>query len=109
MSVIEGVAAAIKDASDVSSRRFGLHDYSMNGRSVHVVRDYVAERTEGKYLFRSSNADEARAFYEKTRNEFVAKAALEAMRDPTPEMVQRGFKHPGVMAYKKMITAALEE
>jgi hypothetical protein len=75
---LDAVAAAIEAADGDHYRDFGLHDYTSYGRPIpHVVRDYRI-REGSQTLFESADDKAARAFYDKHRRHYIARAAIEA-------------------------------
>ena len=79
MSDIERVGDAIESASKV--RAFGLYDYSRypGEGPPHVVRNELT----GERVMATWDEGEARAKYERCKRDFIAKAAMDAMRPPS--------------------------
>lgn len=105
-SMIEKVARAIAKASQ--ERAYGLYDYSMyEGKaSPHQVWD---ERVRERILA-TEDKEEARNLYEKLTREYVAISAIQAMREPTEEMLEMIHGDEEIVtAYQDMIDAALNE
>jgi len=90
MSMVERVAQAILVAQS-ELKRFGSYDYSgyPGEAPPFVVKDHVA----GKELFRSNSGVEASVFYHKICADYVARAAIKAMREPQEPMVTAGVEY----------------
>ena len=114
MSMIERVARAICAAQDEDS--FGLYDYSSypGVKPPHVVVDEINR----KVVFRSEHRADAESKWRLLRRAHVARAAIEAMLEPTKEMEDIGYQafcgsgRPRglrfIDAYTAMIDAALK-
>ena len=116
---LERLAKAIEDAGQ--DRIYGLYDYSMypGDSPPHQVRD---EKT-GKVLLFASNHNEAYDYWKKLSREYIVKAVLKAMREPTEVMIADGeailFEHlPEAKdwtmtlmkeAFQAMIDAAMQD
>ena len=75
---LEAIYAAIRKAEDTHYRDFGLYDYTRYDHPIpHVVRDHRVQNGS-QTLFESVDADAARAFIEKHRAQYVARAAVAA-------------------------------
>jgi len=83
---LEQVARAIERS--LGEWPFGLYDYSNYKGTAppYVVRD---ERT-GSEILRTNDSKQARETFERLTMEYRAIAAIEAMKGPTPEMVEAG-------------------
>lgn len=112
MNMLEKVADAIREAE--AGDNYCLFDYSKypGTDAPHVVKDGYKE------LFRSWDAKEAKAYYYKLKNNRVAKAAIEAMREPSEKMIEAVGKRDLVTGepdydiaidYQTMIDEALKE
>ena len=83
--MLDRLAKAISDASNV--RAFGLYDYSgypkiEGGLKPHVVREEIQRKS--RVVFESDCPVEARVVYEKECRHFIARAALQAIREAEP-------------------------
>lgn len=87
--ILDRVGSAIEHAS--KERPYGLYDYSNypGDRPPHVV---MYEKN-GASVFRSRDAAEARSVYERLCREYIAGAAIEAMREPTTTMIVAAYGH----------------
>ena len=86
MNMIERVDAAITKAEEIAGGRFYVFDYSSypGDKPPHVVRE------DGRAIFRTDNPESAQAVYRAAVRHFIARAAIEAMREPSEEMVDEG-------------------
>lgn len=113
-SMIERVAKAGREAEN--NRAYGLYDYSRyaGDEPPHVV---IYEKTR-QIVFKSHDHEAARVEYCRLRDEAVARAVIEALREPTPGMIEAGghrvpswgdasFTIAGD-AFRAMIAAALK-
>jgi len=103
--MLKMVGDAIAKALD--SRAYGLYDYSNypGDKPPHCVRD---ERSN-EVIFRSSSREKAEERWIELNRAFVARAAIETMREPTAEMLDAA-SGPAVHAaieWRAMIDAAL--
>lgn len=84
--MIEKIGKAIAKASRELHMVYGLFDYSSYGKisKPHVVRDFTKiYQNIGEF----DTSEEAQAFYRKICEEYVVKAAVKAMREPSDEMM----------------------
>jgi hypothetical protein len=91
-TMLERVAQAIEEAQCRHREGpFGLYDYSSYGDPIpHHVRDFrqLGSPTYGHCVFRSDDREAAQSEYDRLTRDYVARSAIEAMRDPTFEMMQ---------------------
>lgn len=82
--MIERVARAIEVA--LHQRPYGLYDYRAypGDAPPHQVRD----EKDGKLVFLSCDADKAHDVWSKLTKEYVARAAIAAMREPIGAMLE---------------------
>jgi len=86
--MIERVGVAIAKAGKELSFTYGVFDYSGYGKEVkpHVVRDFTNKTNQNIGEFDTS--EEAQDFYVKVCRNYVAKAAVLAMREPTENLIK---------------------
>ena len=89
MNMIEKVDLAIRRASDV--RAYGLYDFSGYREEGILSEPYVVRDDRADVVvFRSADHALALHEYERLCGEFIARAAIEAMREPTEAMITYG-------------------
>lgn len=121
--MIERVAAAIEAAQCLGREGpFGLYDYSdYKTATPHRVRDFRDPLSEdyGKAVFAFADREQARVEYERLTKQHIARAAIEAMREPTGEQTEAGQnkrnardlfdRNDAYHVWRAMIDAALDE
>lgn len=121
MNMVEKVAEVIAKACEV--RSFGCYDFSKypGSEPPHQVKGELASNSN--VYFSYNTAKEAKDKYDELTKNFIARAAIEAMRVPSEEMTNAGGEkslrylgadealgHEGVLdTYQSMIDAALKE
>jgi hypothetical protein len=130
VTMIERVARAIESAQCLGREGpYGGYDYGCRNKKPveggrYVVRDFrdPASSNWGAWVHQTDNRDDHEEAHKRLTKEHIARVAIEAMRDPSPAMIDRfvsralqvdanaeGWSKYAEEQWKTMIDAALEE
>lgn len=109
--VLEKMARVIADASE--ERPYELFDYSRYPEVPGGVKAHVARNRRGGIVFESDDRTEAASVFDRLTRAHVARAALQAIREPDDAIVEAGwadaYEEDARATFTAMIDAILAE